>query len=495
MENNKKIQKNKNTDELDVMVTETSHDSETMKKTRAVPNISPPASPEKSVPLDKTMVNTPISSPEKKIEPSPKSADKKTATSATTRQRPVRPAREIKKDNPAKTHIPNKLVEEERKNGGLLFGIAKALIYIIAVITISGILSYFGIIYANDIFAFVKEEKIAEIEIDENTTVSELADLLHSAELIEHPGVFKFYTWYRHRNNEQPIEFKPGVYSVSSQLNYDMMLSAFKKKSNGRTIVTLTFKEGLTVDETIKIFTDAGVGTREGFIEAINNYEYDYRFVKELDNWQDIPGRKYRLEGYLYPDTYDFYTDSDESFIISKLLSNFNQKFEEEYYDRCAALGYSVDDIINLASIIEKEGYLQEDLEVISSVFHNRLDRWENPYLQSDATIQYSFAQRKKEITLDDLEIDSPYNTYLYKGLPPSAIANPGLESILAALYPASTDYYYFVTRINGAAVFSRTLGEHNNAKLKIKNESATRALALPEQSDEVLAETDNIIG
>ena len=93
--------------------------------------------------------------------------------------------------------------------------------------------------------------------------------------------------------------------------------------------MTLTFQEGLTVDETIKIFTDAGVGDRDRFIDAINNYDYDYRFVKELNDWESIPGRKYRLEGYLYPDTYDFYTDSDESFIISKLLSNFDRKFED----------------------------------------------------------------------------------------------------------------------------------------------------------------------
>jgi len=473
------MEENKNTnkqDELDVLVTDTFHVQNSPARTRAIPAVN--------VRKDSSIKET---SPKEAHVPAEQELTENKAEHIAKKGNTL-----PKKDLESKSENDN--ISTDGSNGsGLIFGIAKALIYIVAVIAVSGILSYFGIIYANDIFAFVKPEKSAVITVSDNTTVSELADILHAEGMIEHPEVFKFYTWYRHRNNKTPIELKAGTYEISSMLNYDMMLSTFKKKSGGRTIVTLTFKEGLTVDETIKIFTDAGVGNREEFVEAINNYDYDYKFVKALENWRDIPGRKYRLEGYLYPDTYDFYTDSDESFIISKLLSNFNQKFEEEYYDRCTALGYSVDEIVNIASLIEKEGYLQQDLENISSVFHNRLNNWDAPYLQSDATIQYSFAERKKEITPKDLEVDSPYNTYLYKGLPPSAIANPGLESILAALYPANTKYYYFVTRSNGAAVFSRTLGEHNNAVAEIKRESANQAP--PELSDEVLAESENIIG
>ncbi len=455
MEDNKNMQNNKKSEELDVMITKTSPKREIPQRAR-----------QQSAPDGSTRTIKPIA----KREPGNSDAAKTTVNTPAVKKSPS-PVKLQKTADVPKVND-NKPTDNTsgKKGGGLVSGIAKALIYIVAVIVVSGILSYYGIVYSNDIFAFVKDDKSAQITIDESTTVSELASLLHSEGMIEHPGVFKFYTWYRHRNNEKPVELAPGTYTVSSQLNYDMMLSLFKKKTNARNIVTLTFKEGLTVDETIKIFTDAGVGTREEFIKAINEYDYDYQFVKALENWDEIPGRKYRLEGYLYPDTYDFYTDSDESFIISKLLSNFNQKFEEEYYDRCTALGYTVDEIINLASIIEKEGYLQEDLVYISSVFHNRLAKWANPYLQSDATIQYSFEERKKELSIEDLKIDTPYNTYLYKGLPPSAIANPGLESILAALYPVSSDYYYFVTYKNGAAIFSKTLGEHNDAKIQVAN-------------------------
>lgn len=487
MEENKNLKSNTDSDELDILVSDKSKTAyELPKRTRTMPAVPTAKSTQndmqKSTP--KNDAQKPASKPTIIIPPS-----REVGAKIQNQSPPVKHTSEKVK----KSSDDNGTKESPEKSGGIVFGLAKALIYIIGVIAVSGVLSYFGIIYANDIFAFVKEEKTAQITINENTTVSELADILYAEGMIEHPGVFKFYTWYRHRNNKNPIELNAGNYEVSSVLNYDMMLSTFKKKTGGRTIVTLTFKEGLTVDETIDIFVEAGVGNREKFIDAINNYDYDYKFVKALDNWQNTPGRKYRLEGYLYPDTYDFYTDSDESFIISKLLSNFNQKFEEEYYDRCTLLGYTVDEIINIASIIEKEGYLQEDLETISSVFHNRLNNWDANYLQSDATIQYSFEERKKEITPEDLEIDSPYNTYIHQGLPPSAIANPGLESILAALYPANTNYYFFVTRKNGAAIFSRTLGEHNDAIARVKQEKNSQSA--PELSDEVLAETENVIG
>ena len=493
MEENKKTSQN-DTDELDIITENTSH-AEQLKKTRAVPQVVKKtknvSDDKKSTIISDTVVQHPV-----KNDTLPKKASVQGTASVpsvkSTQTIPASQAKGIKTEANEKNENTDAVRTKEKKESGsgILSGIAKALIYIIAVIGISALISYYGIKFANDIFAFVKPEVNAEITISENTTLSEYADILESKNIIEYPGVFKFYTWYRTRNSKSELEFNVGTYTVSSLQNYDQLISAVRKRSGTRQIVTLTFKEGLTVDETIKIFTDAGVGDRDKFIEAINNYDYDYRFVKELSNWEDIPGRKYRLEGYLYPDTYDFYTDSDESFIISKLLSNFDRKFEEEYYDRCTALGYTVDQMITLASIIEKEGYLLEDLASISSVFHNRLSKWANPYLQSDATIQYSFETRKKEITAADKDIDSPYNSYKYKGLPPSAIANPGLESILAALYPNETNYYYFVTYKNGAAIFSRTLGEHNNAVAKVKNSSQSSE----EESEAALSETDNIV-
>ena len=497
MEENKNTSQN-NTDDLDI-ITENTSPAEHLKKTRAVPQVAKKpkstGNDKESTTVSDTVVRQPVNDASS-LRPS----DQKTTVTPSVKPTQSVPAANVnaasdkeaaaKKEVVAQTEKTVNKKEKKESGSGILSGIAKALIYIVAVIGISALISYYGIKFANDIFAFVKPEVNAEITISENTTLSEYADILQSEDIIEYPGVFKFYTWYRTRNSESPLEFNAGTYNVSSLQNYDQLISAVRKRSGTRRIVTLTFKEGLTVDETIKIFTDAGVGNREKFIEAINNYDYDYRFVKELNDWESIPGRKYRLEGYLYPDTYDFYTDSEESFIISKLLSNFDRKFEEEYYDRCTALGYTVDEMITLASIIEKEGYLLEDLSTISSVFHNRLSKWANPYLQSDATIQYSFETRKKEITAADKEIDSPYNSYMYKGLPPSAIANPGLESILAALYPSETNYYYFVTYKNGAAIFSRTLGEHNNAVAKVKSSSQNTE----DESEAVLSETDNIV-
>jgi UPF0755 protein len=210
------------------------------------------------------------------------------------------------------------------------------------------------------------------------------------------------------------------------------------------------------------------MGSKAKFTDVINNYKFDYDFVKELD--KGLPeGRKYRLEGYLYPDTYEFFADSSEVDIIVKFLDNFNVKFNETFRTRCKAIGMTIDQVINLSSIIQGEARHPEDFTLISSVFHNRLDNPQFPRLESDATIQYTFAERKTELTAEDLAIQSPYNSYISEGLPPSAINNPGFEAIYAALYPDVTDYYYFVSDKTGKTYYAKTLEEHNVNKATAK--------------------------
>ena len=206
-----------------------------------------------------------------------------------------------------------------------------------------------------------------------------------------------------------------------------------------------------------------GIGTKEKFVEVINNYDFDYPFLDDLVTSSD---RIYRLEGYLFPDTYEFYTDSSEEAAIAKLLDNFNRKFIDEYYDRCEELGITVDEAITLASMIEKEAKYADEMGDVSSVFHNRLDNSSTyPYLESDATIMYAIAHdtgsRLDNMTGDDLEYETAYNTYTHKGLPPGPIANPGLNSIKYALYPNETNYYYFVSDSSGRMLFATTYEEH----------------------------------
>jgi UPF0755 protein len=211
------------------------------------------------------------------------------------------------------------------------------------------------------------------------------------------------------------------------------------------------------------------MGTREGFIDVIQNgdfSEYSFNwFIAEIDK-NKSPDRKYRLEGYLFPDTYYFYSDSDEYTILYKLLTNFNDKFEESYKQRCDELGYTVDQVITLASMVQAEAKYASEYPIVSSVFHNRLNDPNGPtvgFLQSDPTIQYNLKEHKTVLEQSDTEIDDPYNTYIHKGLPPGPICNPGVDAIANALYPAETDYLYFVARTNGMHLFAATIDEHNN--------------------------------
>ncbi|MBR2616336.1 MAG: endolytic transglycosylase MltG, partial [Clostridia bacterium] len=209
------------------------------------------------------------------------------------------------------------------------------------------------------------------------------------------------------------------------------------------------------------LFTSQGIGTKEGFVDAIQNYDYSYRFLEELEKNGLPEGRKYRLEGYLFPDTYEFYTDSSEIAIIDKMLTAFEAHFEGAYYDRLEEMEMTLDEVVTLASIVQMEGKFTSDFYSVSGVFHNRLNSKNMRKLQSDATVQYCLPERKEELSYADIAIDSPYNTYENEGLPPSAITNPGWEAIQAALYPEENRYYYFVSDTDGTIEFAETEQMH----------------------------------
>ncbi len=366
--------------------------------------------------------------------------------------------------------------EKKAQKMGLRATVIIALIYIAAVVLISAILSYFGIRWANDVFALVKEDVTATVSIPENATISEVAAILDTNGLIEYPTIFRMYISFKNRNADPPLAFKAGEYELSAKLNYDQIVSLIKDRKS-RSIVTITIPEGYTVDEIIELFTSQGMGTKEGFVDAINNFDYDYTFMDKLNAITLSPERRYRLEGYLFPDTYEFYTDSSEIGIVDKMLTAFEAHFEDAYYARLDEMGMNLDQVVTLASIVQMEGKFNSDFYPISGVFHNRLNSKTLKKLQSDATVQYCLEERKEDLTYADLEVEDPYNTYKIEGLPPSAISNPGWEAIQAALYPESHNYYYFVSDTDGSTVFAKNEPEHLknvDALRKAKEEGTT---------------------
>lgn len=270
---------------------------------------------------------------------------------------------------------------EDSEAGNTVLSLVKCMAYITGVFVISVLLSVAIIFGANDIYGFVKSEEPVEITIPEDATVKDIARILHDNKIIKYEWLFKM------KVGSFSGKFAPGTYSVSPESSYDDLIYTFREKPPTG-ISWVTIPEGFTTDEIINLLVEKGIGKKEKYVDVINNYDFDYWFVDALgDDW-DRSGRIYRLDGYLFPDTYQFYNASTEEAVINKLLARFGQVFTESYKQRAEELGFTVDEILNIASLIEKEAGTAADFGNVSSVFHNRLkDPANYPHLESDATI------------------------------------------------------------------------------------------------------------
>lgn len=367
-----------------------------------------------------------------------------------------------------KTHTLH-MDKPDANGSNALVSIIKAVVYIVAVLVISISASVFIILVGNDVYAFVKSDEVIDITIPENADIDDIASILSNNNIIKYPSIFKMYA----SHNKDDGKFIAGNYSVACNLDYEDLLASFKKQIDTGTS-WVTIPEGYTTDEIIELMVDMGIGTKEGYVDAINNYPFDYWFVKELDSldWKST-GRFYRLDGYLFPDTYEFYNESSERAVIEKLLARFNVIFGKKYREAAESMGMTTDQIVTIASMIEKEAGQASDFHLVSSVFHNRLQSQYFPKLQSDATVLYAIhhdtGSRPTTVTPEDnSSYDSPYNTYLYDGLPPGPIANPSASAINAALTPESTNYYYFVS-YGVTTYFSETKNQHDQYIAMIK--------------------------
>ncbi len=389
-----------------------------------------------------------------------------------------------KNHQPKKRPVRTEVVYED-EGGNTIVSVVKAVVYMIFVVVISVFLAITMIQVGNDVFAFVKNDIAVDIKIPEYATLDDVTNILYEADIIEYPSVFKIYAQLRHDNGE----YLAGDYVVSPNMNYDDLRDAFKPQPK-LGISQITIPEGYTTDEIIDLMVSYGIGTREGYVDAIQNYDFDYWFLDELEAGEVSEDRIYRLDGYLFPDTYQFYNASSEVTVLNKLLKRFGQIFTEEYKIQCETLGYTVDEIISLASLIEKEAGTPSEFFKVSSVFHNRLrNRANYPYLESDATIVYAIQHETGERPqLKDTTYDTPYNTYTHRGLPPGPIANPSASAMLAALSPADTAYYFFVSDGN-ITYFSETKQQHNIFIEEIKKGTISSYVATMGMEEEEIVE------
>lgn len=293
------------------------------------------------------------------------------------------------------------------------------------------------------------------INIPKGASTAKIADILKENELIRNGFYFRLISKQRKIGGK----FKAGNYKLSKAMDLDEIADKLVKGEIYVESIKITIPEGFEVKQIIeRLAGNKNVDlNKEKLQDIIGNGDFDFDFLK------GIPKGKNRLEGFLFPDTYQVTNDITEEEIVLKMLNRFDSIFKKEYYERAKELNMSVKDVIVLASIIEREARVEEERPIISSVFHNRLKN--KMLLQSCATVQYALGERKEQLTYDDLEINSPYNTYKNLGLPPMPIASPGKASIYAALFPDDTKFLYFVAKGDGSHVFSKTYNEHLKAK------------------------------
>ncbi|MBQ7671392.1 MAG: endolytic transglycosylase MltG [Clostridia bacterium] len=391
----------------------------------------------------------------------PADATRVTDVSKSIRQEAVDPKKEEKRKK-----------REEADNGGtIVSSLLRTVIYLVSVTVIAVVLSIFIINVGNDVFAFVKSNDAIEVTIPEGATRSDIADILYDNGVINYKTAFKIYGSLKHIEEN----FVAGDYTVTPMMNYKDLYNAFKPKPvSGTTWITIP--EGYTIDEIIDLMLKNNIGgTKQDYVDVINKGDFsEFWFVNELEENGYSEDRYYRLEGYLFPDTYEFYNASSAYTVVRKMLKRFDEIYTDKLKTRAAELGMTTDQVVILASMIEREAGFSYDFRNVSSVFHNRLRNSATfPYLASDATavyaIQHDTGERPKSVTSEMMQYESPYNTYTNPGLPPGAIANPGMNALKYALYPAETYYYYFVSLPNGETLFATNQWDHeqNVARLR----------------------------
>ncbi|MCI8691101.1 MAG: endolytic transglycosylase MltG [Oscillibacter sp.] len=351
-----------------------------------------------------------------------------------------------------------------RKRHRAAFFFLKLILHILFVLLASALLAEIGWLLFSDFCSLNNgQQKASEgitIQVTAEDTIRSISDKLGEAGLIDYPWFFRLYANFAHADEEIGI----GSYTLNNDMDYHALIAGMHSSSGSMNedTVRVTIPEGYTVAQTISLLAKNGVNTQTALLEAAKTADFDYSFI---DNESEDPSR---LEGYLFPDTYDFYVNEKPANALNRLISNFNSKLDDELLAAAEARGYDLHKVITIASLIEKETD-GSDQGRIASVIYNRLDGPGDKagtygLLQVDAALLYGLPEdHEGPITQNDKQSDSPYNLYKKAGLPPTPIANPGLAAIEAALAPEPTDYYYYALGKDGQHHFFTNYTDHLN--------------------------------
>ncbi|WP_374703420.1 endolytic transglycosylase MltG [Bacillus sp. Marseille-P3661] len=308
----------------------------------------------------------------------------------------------------------------------------------------------------------VQDESEKTVTIPIGSSVRGIAGILEENGLIKDENVFRYYVKFKNESG-----FQAGDYQLSPSMEIQEIIDQLKTgKVIKEALFSITIPEGKHIEEMATIISKKTNYSVEEIMDQLNNKDYIQQLMEKYPTiiTEEIfdPSIRYPLEGYLFPATYQFFEkDPSIDFIIEEMLTK-TEEMVSGFTGQLEEKGLTVHKFLTMASLIEEEATQKADREKISSVFYNRLDQ--GMPLQTDPTVLYSLGKHSVLITYDDLEVDSPYNTYQNPGLPPGPIASPGEMSMSAAVNPSETNYLYFYSRPNGETIFSKSLNEHNRA-------------------------------
>ena len=346
-------------------------------------------------------------------------------------------------------------------------GIGGGLMYALFIISISIILACAGWLFASDVLALNKPDTTSIVTIhpyvptaedtlnedgdavDEDgrvitVNIDQVASALKSGGVIEYKWLFKLFSELASAD----VKIDPGTYDVSAKLDYRALVTEMQTGSDSQEITRITFPEGYTMEQIFTLLEDNGICDKDELYDVAANYDFSYDWLDGLEL-----GDPNRLEGYLFPDTYDFYQGESAVNAIDRFLNRFHYILTLDMYKQAENLGITMHEAVIIASLIEEEAGPEDNRSYFASVIFNRLhDGWK---LQLDSTLNYIKGTSTFDLTYDDMEIDSPYNTYMYEGLPPGPISNPGKASLEAALNPASTNYWFWYAYEGKTTFFS----------------------------------------
>lgn len=288
-----------------------------------------------------------------------------------------------------------------------------------------------------------------KITISPGATAGQLAEELKDRQLIRSAFMFRYLA----RERQEDFKLYVGDYQIAPTMPPREIINRLISRSVSLETNMVTIPEGYTTQQIIELLVQKGIGTQEEYTKVVTEANFPYPFLK------DAPKGIHRLEGYLFPNTYDISVETTPYEAIDLLLRQFKKELTPDVEKQLNTMKLTVAQWVTLGSLIEKEAMKAEDRPLIASVLMNRLKI--NQPLQIDATIQFLLGTPKPKLTYQDLQIPSPYNTYLHAGFPPGPIANPGHASLQAVLNPAQTNYRYYVAKNDGYHVFAETYAEH----------------------------------